>query len=220
MKNCFSFVIKIILSCSISMNCFAGIITIDHDVQDIWWWNGVAQKNGTELRTNDVSYSNQRVGVQFNDLRQLSGIEILSAEIQLFRYSGYWGSKADMTIDAYTINSLWDESSNIPSYDSYAITTTTYTDSDAYGWKSWEITELTKAWMMEEVVNNGVMLAGLGENKFQRFYSSEYAGFGPRLIINTVEVPEPSTLLMFLCSGVMLLNLKRFPLNNLLNLVK
>ncbi|PKG80875.1 hypothetical protein CXF85_22495 [Colwellia sp. 75C3] len=67
--------------------------------------------NGTELRTNDISKSNQRIGVQFNDLSLLDNLNIESAEIQMYRYAGYWGSDAEMTIDADTITSSWEESS-------------------------------------------------------------------------------------------------------------
>jgi len=188
---------------------FASLITIDKNVQDVWWWNGIAEANSTELRTNDVSKSNQRIGVQFNDLSSLAGYKITSAELQLYRYSGYWGSDADMTIDAYAITSAWHESSIIPSYDSYAIATTTYTDSEAKGWQSWDLTELIQGWMAEEVVNNGVMLAGIGDNYFQRFYSSEKIAYGPRLIINTIEVPEPKHITTMLLLGFVLLFFSR-----------
>jgi len=192
-----------------SIHSYAGIITITDDVQDIWWWNGVAESNGTELRTNDVSRSNQRIGVQFNDLSLLDDLIIESAELQMYRYSGYWGSDADMTIDAYAISSSWNEFSLIPSFEAYAVATTTYTDEKARGWQSWDITELTQGWLMEEVVNNGVMLAGLGDNYFQRFYSSEYIGFGPRLVINTIEVPEPKNITLIPLLGYITLLLYR-----------
>ena len=144
-----------------SIHSYAGIITITDDVQDIWWWNGVAESNGTELRTNDVSRSNQRIGVQFNDLSLLDDLIIESAELQMYRYSGYWGSDADMTIDAYAISSSWNEFSLIPSFEAYAVATTTYTDEKARGWQSWDITELTQGWLMEEVVNNGIANKGV-----------------------------------------------------------
>jgi len=172
----------------------AGLITIEHDVQDIWWWNGMPEANDTQLRTNDVSRSNQRIGVKFNDLTSLNNVKIASAELQVYRYSGYWGSDADMTIDAYGITSSWNESSMIPSYDSYPVTSTTYTDVEARGWQSWDLTELVQGWMMEEVENNGVMLAGIGDNYFQRFYSTEKAGYGPRLVMKTIEVAEPKNI--------------------------
>jgi len=200
MNRFFKGILATILFLSLTFSTFsiAGLVTIDSDVQDIWWWDGVAESNDTELRSNDVSKNNQRIGVQFNDLSSLDNIEIVSAELQLYRYSGYWGSDADMTIDAYAITSYWNETSIIPSYDSYAIASTTYTDAEARGWKSWDITELMQGWMMEEVDNHGVMLAGLGDNYFQRFYSSEYLGFGPRLVINVVEVAEPPTIFLYL----------------------
>ncbi|KGJ97443.1 DNRLRE domain-containing protein [Colwellia psychrerythraea] len=111
-----------------------------------------------------------------------------------------------MIINAYTITSSWDELSTMPSYDSYSIVSTTYTDAEARGWQSWDLTELVQGWMMAEVDNNGVMLAGLGDNYFQRFYSSEYIGFGPRLVINTVEVPEPENITMTFLLGFILLS--------------
>ncbi len=212
MSNFFRMVLAVILCAALvfAKPSFAGLITIDNDVQDIWWWSGVAQSNDTELRTNDVSTSDQRIGVQFINLSVLDNIKIVSAELQMYRYSGYWGSDADMTIDAYMINSSWHESSAIPSYDSYSIASTTYTDSEARGWQSWDLTELVQGWMMAEVDNNGVMLAGLGDNYFQRFYSSEYIGFGPRLVINTVEVPEPENIsIIFLLGFILLSVIKR-----------
>jgi len=192
-----------------SIHSYAGIITITDDVQDIWWWNGVAESNGTELRTNDISRSNQRIGVKFNDLSLLGDLIIESVELQMYRYSGYWGSDADMTIDAYAISSSWNELSLIPRFEEYAVASTTYTDKKARGWQSWDITELTQGWLMEEVVNNGFMLAGLGDNYFQRFYSSEYIGFGPRLVINTIEVPEPKNITFILLLGYITLLIYR-----------
>jgi len=195
-------------SLSFSSLSWAGLITINSDVQDIWWWNGVAESNGTELRTNDVSRSNQRIGVQFNDLSLLDSLNIESAKLQMYRYSGYWGSDADMTIDAYTITSEWNESSHIPNYDGYAVASTIFTDEEARGWQTWDITELVQGWMAEEVVNNGVMLAGLGDNYFQRFYSSQKSGYSPRLVINTFEVSEPPTLFIYLLAFVGLFSLR------------
>lgn len=196
-----------VLTCSTSS--FAGLITIDNDVQDIWWWNGIAEANGTELRANDVSRSDQRIGVQFNDLSSLNGLKVVSAELQMYRYSGYWGSDADMTIDAHAMTTSWDESSNIPNYDSHATGSTTYTDAEAKGWQSWNLTELVQGWLMDEVENNGVMLAGVGDNYFQRFYASEKAGYGPRLVINTIEISEPSTLFIYLLAIVGLFSLRQ-----------
>jgi len=193
--KCFYILLAVVL---FSKSSFAGLITIDQNVQDTWWWNGIAEPKTTQLRTNDISISDQRIGVQFNDLSALDNVNIVSAELQMYRYSGYWGSDADMAIDAYSITSTWDESSIIPSYDSYAIASTTYADAEAKGWQTWDITELTQGWLMEEVINNGVMLAGLGDNYFQRFYSSEQLGFGPRLVVKTVDVSEPSVLFSFL----------------------
>jgi len=203
------FLLKIAICFAFSCNCYAGLITIENDVQDIWWWNGVAEANNTELRTNDVSRSDQRIGVQFNDLSLLDDVIIESAVLQMYRYSGYWGSDADMTIDAYTITSSWHESSLIPNFEEYAIARTTYTDAEAGGWQSWNITELTQGWIMEEVDNNGVMLAGLGDNYFQRFYSSSQTGYGPRLVINTVEVSEPENINMLLLLAVIMLLVNR-----------
>jgi len=198
----------VILVC-LSGPSFAGLMTIEHEVQDIWWWNGTPESNGTELRTNDVTKSNQRIGVQFNDLTALAGLKITSVELQLYRYSGYWGSDADMTIEAYKIMSSWHESSLIPSYDNYPVTSTTYTDAEARGWQSWNITELVQGWVAGEVVNNGVMLAGIGDNYFQRFYSTKWAGYGPRLIISTVEVPEPKNIIILLSAYMMFLISRR-----------
>jgi len=210
MKVSIKYLLKVFIVFIFSINSYAGIITITDDVQDIWWWNGIAESNSTELRTNDVSRSNQRIGVQFNDLSLLDGLIIESAELQMYRYSGYWGSDADMTIDAYSITTSWDESSLIPSFEEYAVASTTYTDEEARGWQSWDITELTQGWMMQEVVNNGVMLAGLGDNYFQRFYSSEHTDFGPRLVINIIEVPEPENItLILLLSYIILLIYRR-----------
>jgi len=209
MKNCINTLFKIITIFGFSVSCHADLIIIDYNVQDTWWWNGTAQTNSTELRTNDVGFSDQRIGVQFNDLTALNSLVIESVELQLYRYSGSWQSDEDMTINAYAATSSWDESSLIPSYYEQEIASTTYTDAEANGWKSWDITELAIAWMQEEVENNGIMLAGIGVNYFQRFYSSEYTGFSPQLVINTVKAPEANSIYIFLLSLTMLLMFSR-----------
>ncbi|KGJ97444.1 hypothetical protein [Colwellia psychrerythraea] len=85
MNNIFGIKLAVILCAALvfSKPSFAGLITIDNDVQDTWWWSGVVQSNDTELRTNDVSKSDQRIGVQFNNLSALDNIKIVSAELQM-----------------------------------------------------------------------------------------------------------------------------------------
>ncbi len=183
----------------ISRTTLAGIITIDYDVQDIWWLNGQAKTNNTELTTDDVNISDSRIGVMFTDLSSLEGYQIQSAELQMYRYIGGFLPN-DMTINLFNITESWSETSVVPSFDDYAVTSLTFGVNEARGWHLWNITELVQGWLFEEVINNGVMLAGSGENRFQKFYSSEKVGFSPKLVINVVDVPEPSTwVLMILC---------------------
>jgi len=190
----------------------AGLITIDQDVQDTWWRDGQGLPNGdrpygkVELRTNRVDKYNQRIGVQFNDLSILQDLDIISAEFQLYRFSGANYREATYTsLQLHSISQQWQESSSLPLFERGYIDEVTIDSRMSRNlYLSWDITELLNAWLQDEVINNGVLLQGVGNAHFQRFYSSEKAGFGPRLVINTADVSEPKTIFILILALVLL----------------
>jgi len=195
--------LAILASTFICSGANAGLITISDDVQGTWWSNGVAQSQNDELRLNRIDLYDQRIGVQFNDLSLLDGVEVLSAELQMYRYYGYNNGESAI-INAYSIEDNWSENSNQPSAYYDAIDSLNFDSTRANnGWFSWNITDLLTAWLQEEVVNNGVMLWGTGDASFQKFYSSRYDGYSPKLVITTKDIPEPISIHLILLLGLL-----------------
>jgi len=196
--------IKIIAVVSIFVvnGASAALITISNDVQDVWWSFGIAQSNNSELRLNNNNPYDQEVGVRFNDLSALSGMKIISAEIQMYRYLGE-GSRdpKQAKIEVHEIINNWSESSMMPDTDEIILDEVVFlSERSQNGWHSWDITSLAADWVNGITDNNGLMFFGSGEASYQKFYSSEHASFGPKLVVEAiaVDVPEPKTLLIMM----------------------
>lgn len=180
----------------------AGLIAIDSGVQDIWWSFGIAQANNSELRLNNNNPYDQEIGVRFNDLSALSGMQIISAEIHIYRYLGE-GSRApkQAKIEAHEIINSWSESSVMPDTDEIILDEVIFpSERSENGWHAWDITSLASDWVNGITANNGVMFFGSGDASFQKFYSSESLNFGPKLVVEAtaIELPEPQSLFISL----------------------
>jgi hypothetical protein len=137
--------------------------------------------------------------IEFN-LSGISGLDIISSTVWLFRYDG--NSNNDATVNVHRIISPWTESGSCwntydgsndwPVNNNGGDWNNTVEDSitiiaDRYGWYSWDITTLTNCWNNNTYPNYGIIFLNSADDPAESFYSSDYSAdpnLRPKLIID------------------------------------
>lgn len=160
------------------------------------------------------------------------GGQIEKAELSLFNYSIGWANRGDCYVDVYGVTDSWLEGSggtyadpgsydpntpitwnNRPPDDGVSrdsllfegipnLPPTPSVSREPNEWRTWDVTDLVRAWHDGSSPNYGLMLrASSGARIFPAFRSSDStADYRPTLVVH--YIPEPATLLLLLIGGL------------------
>jgi len=126
--------------------------------------------------------------IQFNISTIPAGATISSAVLQVYLVGSYDFPSTARTITTYRISSSWSESSvtwnSQPSYaEAYGSASIT---SGAWGWYSFDVTNLARGWANGSLPNYGIMLRGpewSGADSSWRSFSTREGSNTPKLVI-------------------------------------
>jgi uncharacterized repeat protein (TIGR01451 family) len=126
--------------------------------------------------------------IQFNTSAIPAGTTINSAILQVYLVGSYDFPSTARTITTYRISSNWSESSvtwnSRPSYaEAYGSANIT---SGAWGWYSFDVTNLVRGWVNGSLLNYGIMLRGpevSGTDSSWRSFSTREGTNSPKLVL-------------------------------------
>jgi len=180
------------------------------DGKDTWIQEGDTTPNGndTQLYLNKAAGATKLIEslIQFNLSSISSNATIISSTLSLYCFDNN-NNSGGLTINSYRINADWNEGnvtwSTRPAMNSGNSTESSTTITNI-GWYSWDLTNLTQAWVNTTVSNYGVALYDHNANQQKIFYSSDYmtnTTLRPMLTIDyslpkqsNPDVPEPLTI--------------------------
>ena len=149
----------------------------------------------------------ERIMIKF-DLDQFTGQTIDSATLNLNRFMGCPEGGTTST-SFYAITEDWNEETWNPhthaQYDSYVWASYGF---NVNGWHNIDITQLTQAWIDEDVENYGLLIRAQTGSKFSKFYSKEHSNSNlhPYLEVNYTPISIDDNLVQ-----EVIINLQNYP---------
>ena len=149
----------------------------------------------------------ERIMIKF-DLDQFTGQTIDSATLNLNRFMGCPEGGTTST-SFYAITEDWNEETWNPhthaQYDSYVWASYGF---NVNGWHNIDITQLTQAWIDEDVENYGLLIRAQTGSKFSKFYSKEHSNSNlhPYLEVNYTPISIDDNLVQ-----EAIINLQNYP---------